>query len=126
VARSCERAAAGSPGRRQLYAQAEASVHALYQAGGSVNTARWRGFAFATAPILLPVPVVLQFVVDHVERIEGSTRAHDLPPAIDVALVQAGLKDHGGRPESRPGRFSEGFARRWSPKPWSRKPFGPS
>jgi hypothetical protein len=59
-------------------------------------------------------------------RGDGGEQAHDLPPAIDVALVQAGFKDHGGRPESRPGRFSEGFARRWSPKPWSRKPFGPS
>jgi hypothetical protein len=31
--------------------------------------------------------MVLQFVVDHVERVaESGARAHDLPPAIDAAL----------------------------------------
>jgi len=53
------------------------------------------------ATIALPVPVaaVLQFVVDHVERVDGADRAHDLPPAIDAALMQAGFKGAPGAPE---------------------------
>jgi integrase len=46
------------------------------------------------------VPVVLQFIVDHVERLlEDGSRAHDLPPAIDAALVQAGFKGSSGAPK---------------------------
>jgi hypothetical protein len=101
VARSCERAAA-APGRRQLHAQAEASVRALYQAEESVKCGPLAWFRLRyRADLLLPVPVVLQFVVDHVERLEGSARVHDLPPAIDEALVKAGFKDHGDPRSSR-------------------------
>jgi integrase len=54
--------------------------------------------AALTLPV--PVPVVLQFIVDHIERIapEGG-RAHDLPPAIDEALVRAGFKGSVGAPK---------------------------
>ena len=95
----------------RLHAQAEASVRALYQAGESANTARsyagalrywaaWFRLRYrADLPLPVPVPVVLQFVVDHVERVEGGVRAHDLPPAIDAALVTAGFKDHPGPPK---------------------------
>jgi integrase len=94
-----------------LHAQAEASVRALYEAGESANTARsyagalrywaaWFRLRYrADLPLPVPVPVVLQFVVDHVERAQGSARAHDLPPAIDEALVEAGFKDHVGPPK---------------------------
>jgi integrase len=94
-----------------LQSQAEASVRALYQAGESANTARsyagalrywaaWFRLRYrADLPLPVPVPVVLQFVVDHVERVEGNARMHDLPPAIDVALVEAGFKDHLGPPK---------------------------
>jgi hypothetical protein len=101
VARSCGRATAGSPGRRQLYARAETSVHALYQAGVcEYGPLAWFRLRYRVdLPLPVPVPVVLQFVVDHVERLEGSARAHDLPPAIDAALVKAGFKDHVGPPK---------------------------
>ncbi len=94
-----------------LHAQAETSVRALYKAGESLNTARsyasalryWAGWFRlryrADLALPVPVPVVLQFVVDHVERVEGSARAHDLPPAIDAALVSAGFKDRIGPPK---------------------------
>jgi integrase len=61
------------------------------------NASRYSYRADLALPV--PVPVVLQFVVDHVERVEGTARAHDLPPAIDAALVSAGFKDHEGPPK---------------------------
>lgn len=93
-------------------AGAEASVRALFQEGQSVNTARsyasalryWAAwfrlrYRAALAPPV-PVPVVLQFIVDHVERsLEGSGRAHDLPSAINQALVQTGFKSGLGPPK---------------------------
>jgi integrase len=95
-----------------LHAQAEESVRALYQEGQSANTQRsyasalryWAAWfrlryrASLTLPV--PVPAVLQFIVDHIERLtEGGTRAHDLPPAIDDALVRAGFKGNLGPPK---------------------------
>jgi len=95
-----------------LHAQAEESVRALTQEGQSANTARsyatalrywaaWFRLRYRAAIALpVPVPVVLQFVVDHIERVaESGIRAHDLPPAIDAALMQAGFKGAPGAPE---------------------------
>ncbi len=95
-----------------LHAQAEESVRALLQEGQSANTARSYATALRywaawfrlryRAPLALPVPVpvVLQFIVDHIERILSSgTREHDLPPAIDHALVRAGFKSTPGPPK---------------------------
>jgi len=94
-----------------LHAQAEASVRALYQAGESANTARsyasalrywaaWFRLRYrADLALPVPIPVVLQFVVDHVERVEAGGLVHDLPPAIDEALVTARFKDRAGPPK---------------------------
>ncbi len=95
-----------------LHAQAEESVRALYQEGQSANTQRsyasalrywaaWFRLRYRAALTLpVPVPVVLQFIVDHIERIaEEGVRAHDLPPAIDAALVRSGFKSHLGAPK---------------------------
>ncbi len=95
-----------------LHAQAEASVRALYQEGQSANTARayagalrywaaWFRLRYRAALALpVPVPVVLQFIVDHVVRVADSgARAHDLAPAIDAALVEAGFKSALGPPK---------------------------
>jgi integrase len=94
-----------------LHAQAEASVRALYQEGQSANTARsyasalrywaaWFRLRYRAALELpVPVPVVLQFIVDHFERTEASARRHDLPPSIDDALVTAGFKGALGPPK---------------------------
>jgi integrase len=95
-----------------LHEQAEASVRALYQEAQSANTARayasalryWAGWfrlRYRAALLLpVPVPVVLQFIVDHVERVaDGGARAHDLPPAIDTALVTSGFKSTLGPPK---------------------------
>ena len=40
----------------------------------------------------VPVPVVVQFIVDHAERSTKAGLEHQLPPAIDEALVEAGFK----------------------------------
>jgi len=95
-----------------LHAQAEDSVRVLIREGQSANTARsyagalryWAAwfrlrYRAAIAPPV-PVPVVQQFIVDHVARVADSgARAHDLPPAIDTALVQAGFKGALGPPK---------------------------
>jgi hypothetical protein len=45
-----------------------------------------------TLALPVPVPVVLQYIVDHIERVDAGRRSHDLPPAIDAALGRAGFK----------------------------------
>jgi integrase len=94
-----------------LHDQAEASVRALLQEGESANTVRsyasalrywaaWFRLRYRAALALpVPVPAVLQFLVDHVQRTapEGHL-VHDLPPAIDHALVDGGFKGELGAP----------------------------
>lgn len=48
------------------------------------------GGALHTQPV--PVTVVNQFVIDHLERRVGSGLRHELPPAVDVQLVALGAK----------------------------------
>jgi integrase len=94
-----------------LHAQAEASVRALLAEGESANTVRsyasalrywaaWFRLRYRRALALpVPVPAVLQFLVDHVERTApDGALAHDLPPAIDNALVEGGFKGAAGAP----------------------------
>jgi integrase len=94
-----------------LHDQAEASVRALLQEGESANTVRsyasalrywaaWFRLRYRAALALpVPVPAVLQFLVDHVQRTapEGNL-VHDLPPAIDHALVDGAFKGELGAP----------------------------
>jgi hypothetical protein len=94
-----------------LHQEAQASVQALLEAGQSENTARayagalryWAAWFYlryrATLALPVPVPVVLQYIVDHVARVDGGSRTHDLPPAIDEALVRAGFKGTLGPPK---------------------------
>lgn len=84
------------------------AVQQLLREGESKNTAasyraalRYWSAWFALRygrPIQLPVPeaVVLQFVVDHAQRSEGEALRHDLPEAIDRALVASGFKGRAG------------------------------
>ena len=53
----------------------------------------WYGLRYGSA-IALPLPVacVLQFVVDHAQRMTARGLAHELPLAIDQALVDGGFK----------------------------------
>jgi integrase len=94
-----------------LHAQAEASVRALFNEGESANTVRsyasalrywaaWFRLRYRTALALpVPVPAVLQFLVDHVERTGDDGRLiHDLPAAIDHALVEGRFKGALGAP----------------------------
>src|ERR1700722_8908670 len=94
-----------------LHAQAESSVRALLKEGESPNTVRsyagalrywaaWFRLRYRSALALpVPAPAVLQFLVDHVQRTaEDGSLVHDLPPAIDEALVAGGFKGAGGAP----------------------------
>src|SRR3569833_1543946 len=94
-----------------LHDQAEASVRALLQEGESANTVRsyasalrywaaWFRLRYRAALALpVPVPAVLQFLVDHVERTaEDGTLIHDLPLTIDHTLVENGFKGELGAP----------------------------
>ena len=89
----------------QLAQQAADAVRELLAEAAAANTTRsyasalryWAGWHAARYGIELTLPVpeaaVLQFVVDHVVRrsAEGEL-TWELPPAVDQALVAAGLK----------------------------------
>lgn len=92
----------------ELAASAAAAVQDILAEAASANTTRsyatalrywaaWHQARFGTA-IALPVSeaAVVQFVVDHVVRKSKSSLAWELPQAIDVALVAAGLKKRVG------------------------------
>lgn len=82
----------------------QAAIDDLLREGQSRNTllsyrsalrywAAWYGLRYGQQ-IALPLPpaCVLQFIVDHAERITAQGLASELPPHIDQALVQAGHK----------------------------------
>jgi integrase len=94
-----------------LHDQSEDAVRALLKEGESVNTRRsyagalrywaaWFRLRYRQALTLpLPVAAVLQFLVDHVERTaDDGTLIHELPEAIDDALVEGGFKGAPGAP----------------------------
>jgi integrase len=94
-----------------LHDQSEDAVRQLLKEGESVNTRRsyagalrywaaWFRLRYRQSLTLpLPVPAVLQFLVDHVERTaDDGTLVHELPEAIDDALVQGGFKGESGAP----------------------------
>jgi integrase len=96
---------------QMLHTQAEASVRALLREGESPNTVRsyasalrywaaWFRLRYRTALALpVPVPAVLQFLVDHVERTaDDGSLVHDLPAPIDHALVDGVFKSQLGAP----------------------------
>jgi integrase len=93
-----------------LHAEAEESVRAILREGESANTRRsyasalrywaaWFHLRYGRALSLpVPVPAVVQFLVDHVLRARGGGLASDLPAAIDAALVEGGYKGALGAP----------------------------
>ena len=94
----------------QLGPMAEDAVRALVAEGESENTIRsyraalrywaaWFGLRYAK-PITLPVPVpaVIQFIVDHAERKTQTGLGCELPEALDLALFQGGYKTALGPP----------------------------
>lgn len=89
----------------QLAHQAQEAVRELLAEAAAANTTRsyatalryWAGWHAARYGIELALPVsesvVLQFVVDHVQRRSADGElVCELPPAVDQALVAAGLK----------------------------------
>src|SRR5690349_3890208 len=95
-----------------LHAQAEAAVHDIYKQSESANTVRayaaalryWAGWFQLRyrqrLALPVPAPAVVQFIVDHVERhTDAGTLVHELPPAIDAALLAAGFKAKSGAPK---------------------------
>ncbi|MBU8974514.1 site-specific integrase [Lysobacter sp. MMG2] len=88
----------------QLAQQAAAAVRELLAEAAAANTTRsyatalryWAGWHQARFSIDLTLPtseaVVIQFLVDHIQRKNKNGLVSELPPAIDQALVAAGLK----------------------------------
>ena len=84
------------------------SIEQLLREGQSDNTmasyraalrywAAWFALRYG-AQLALPLPAlaVMQFVVDHVQRTTPDGLTHDLPQAIDRALVTGGYKGRDG------------------------------
>jgi integrase len=95
----------------ELAPAAQAALRALLDQGESPNTVRsyrsaarywaaWFSLRYGRALELpLPVTVVLQFIVDHGQRQDDAGRlVHELPAAVDAALVAAGHKAAPGAP----------------------------
>lgn len=88
----------------QLAQQAADAVRELLAEAAAANTTRsyaaalryWAGWHQArfTVELALPVTeaVVIQFLVDHIQRKNKAGLVSELPPATDQALVAAGLK----------------------------------
>ena len=87
-----------------LHTTAREAIDALLHEGESHNTVAsyqgasrywgaWYRLRYGT-PIALPLSVacVLQFIVDHAQRMTATGLATELPPAIDRALVAGGFK----------------------------------
>nr|WP_157618183.1 site-specific integrase [Rhodanobacter sp. 115] len=92
----------------QLATEAAAAVRDILAEAASANTARSYASALRYCaawyqgrygqPFALPLPeaVVIQFIVDHLARRSESALTWELPPALDAALVEAGLKQRLG------------------------------
>lgn len=88
----------------QLAQQAADAVRELLAEAAAANTTRsyaaalryWAGWHQARFGIELTLPVteavVIQFLVDHIQRRNKTGLITELPPAADQALVAAGLK----------------------------------
>lgn len=88
----------------QLAQQAADAVRELLAEAAAANTTRsyaaalryWAGWHQARFGIELALPVsgavVIQFLVDHIQRKNKAGLVSELPPAVDQALVAAGLK----------------------------------
>lgn len=88
----------------QLAQQAADAVRELLAEAAAANTTRsyaaalryWAGWHQARYGVDLALPVseaaVIQFLVDHIQRKSKAGLVSELPPAIDEALVAAGLK----------------------------------
>lgn len=95
----------------RLGEMAQAAEAALLRQGESENTLRsyrsalrywaaWFALRYGQ-PIALPVPdaAVIQFIVDHAQRLDADGRLiSELPPALDQALVAQGFKGKPGCP----------------------------
>jgi len=92
----------------QLAQQAADAVRELLAEAAAANTTRsyaaalryWAGWHQARFTIELTLPVseavVIQFLVDHIQRKNKTGLVSELPPAVDLALVAAGLKANRG------------------------------
>lgn len=88
----------------QLAQQAAEAVRELLAEAAAANTTRsyatalryWAGWHQGRYGIELALPVseavVIQFLVDHIQRRSKAELVSELPPALDQALVAAGLK----------------------------------
>jgi integrase len=93
----------------RLHEETEEAVRALFEEGESANTSRsyasalkywaaWYRLRYRlTLNLPVPVPAVIQFIVDHVERTTAQgTLKCQLPAALDGVLVEGGFKGAAG------------------------------
>jgi len=84
---------------RELMAEGESGNTRLAYRAAMRYWAAWFGARYGQQMALpVQVPVVVQFIVDHAERSTKAGLEHQLPPAIDEALVEAGFKGKLGAP----------------------------
>ncbi len=84
---------------RDLMAEGESSNTRLAYRAAMRYWAAWFGARYGRQMALpVSVPVVVQFIVDHAQRSTKAGLEHQLPPAIDEALVEAGFKGKLGAP----------------------------
>src|ERR1700675_1063748 len=89
----------------RLHEETEEAVRALFEEGESANTSRsyasalkywaaWYRLRYRlTLSLPVPVPAVIQFIVDPVERTPPQgTLKNELPAALDGVLVDGGFK----------------------------------
>lgn len=93
---------------QQLADATQRAVDEMLREGESQNTlasyrsalrywAAWFAMRYGVAITLpVPAPAVLQFIVDHAQRTTEKGLAHELPQAIDRALVEGGMKGKPG------------------------------
>lgn len=89
---------------QELAASTQRAVDELLREGESQNTlasyrsalrywAAWFALRYGVQITLpLPVPAVLQFIVDHAQRMTEARLTYELPASIDKALVDGGMK----------------------------------
>lgn len=94
---------------QQLAQKAVDAVRELLAEAAAANTTRsyatalryWAGWHQGRYGVELALPVgeavVIQFLVDHIQRKSKDGLISELPPALDQALVAAGLKARIGR-----------------------------
>lgn len=82
---------------REMAAEGESANTLASYASARRYWGAWYAVRYGRALQLpVPIPVVIQFIVDHLRRARGDNLVHELPAAADEALCRAGVKQKRG------------------------------